>query len=163
MERNPIPENEEQRLETLHSLNILDSEAEAEFDAITSMVSQMIDVPMSLITLVDKERQWFKSKVGIDVEETPREISFCQYAIMQDAVYEVNNALENELFKDNPFVAGEGNVRFYAGAPLKTTDGHNLGTLCVVDTKPRELSDEQREILREYAKEVVRLIERHKN
>ncbi|OJJ19373.1 hypothetical protein BKI52_21425 [marine bacterium AO1-C] len=160
MNKNPMPSNETSRLEALKSLNILDTEAEEEFDALTAMVSQMIDIPMAFITFIDEKRQWIKSKsVPMDISETPREISFCQHAIMQDAVYEVNNAIENELFKDNPMVVNDPNVRFYAGMPLKTSDGFNLGTICVIDNKPRQLTQEHRQVLQEYAREVVQLVE----
>jgi len=154
------PENDKERVEELRSLNILDTEAEEEFDALTNLVSEMIDVPMAQISLVDEDRQWFKSKVGLTDTQTTRDISFCQHTIMQDAIFEVNNAAESEIFKDSPLVNGElSNIKFYAGAPLKTSNGYNIGALCVIDNKPRKLTDENKVVLREYAKEVVKLIE----
>jgi diguanylate cyclase (GGDEF)-like protein len=109
--------------------------------------------------LIDHDRQWFKSKQGLDVTETPREISFCTYAIQQDTPLIVPNALMHPLFCNNPLVTGEPNIRFYIGVPLKTHDGHNIGTLCAIDTRPRELSEDQIDVLRDLARLVVDEIE----
>ncbi|MGD1892333.1 MAG: GAF domain-containing protein [Cyclobacteriaceae bacterium] len=157
----PIPHNEETRLNALRNLNILNTERQEEFDALTEMVSQMIDVPFSALTLIDENTQYIKSEAGggYGVKETRRDESFCQHTIMQDAIFEVNDALEHNLFKNSPFVVGGPKIRFYAGATLKSSDGFNLGALCVLDSKPRKLTDEHREVLCEYAKQVIQMIE----
>ncbi|MEM6841498.1 MAG: GAF domain-containing protein [Bacteroidota bacterium] len=161
MNKAPVPHNEESRLEALRNLDILNTDRQEEFDALTEMVSQMIDVPFSAITLIDEDKQYIKSETGdgYGVKETQREDSFCQHTIMQDAIFEVNDALESNLFKNSPFVVDGPKIRFYTGAPLKTSDGFNLGALCVLDSKPRKLTDEHRQVLREYAKHVIQLIE----
>ncbi len=160
----PVPSNELDRLKVLESYSIMDSLPEKEYDALTELASYICDTPIALVSLLDKDRQWFKSSIGLDVTETPRDISFCQYAIMGDEVYEVQNALENELFAANPFVTGDANIRFYAGAPLKDSNGFNLGSLCVIDTKPNKLSKEQKKALKLLADQVVVLLSlRQKN
>ena len=136
MKKIPLPTNESDRLKALESYSVMDTLPENEYDAITQLASYICGTPIALVSLLDKERQWFKSTVGLGVTETPREISFCQYAIMGEEVYEVTNALENKLFADNPLVTGNPDIRFYAGAPLKDSDGFNLGSLCVIDTVP---------------------------
>jgi len=151
----PIPENEAERLEALKSYDILDSLPEDDFDAITMLASRITKCPVALVSLIDENRQWFKSKIGIDVSETPREFSICQYAIMQDDIYEVPDLKQNELFAENPFVAGPVGFRFYAGAPLVDPEGYRLGTLCVIDTKPRLLNVEQRDALSLLSKFVI--------
>jgi GAF domain-containing protein len=158
----PVPENENERLEALQTYQILDTEAEEEFDAICHMVAQICKVPIGLISLVDKDRQWFKSKLGLVSPELPRETAFCTYAIMQTDVYEVEDTMKSELFRSNPLVISDPNVRFYAGMPLTDSQGYNLGTLCILDTVPRKLTQEQRQVLREFAKSTVRLIESYK-
>ena len=158
----PIPNNEKERLEALQSYNILDTIPEAELDAITKLASNICKTPIALISILDESRQWFKSKFGFTADETPRSISFCQYAIMGEAIYEINDALKNELFYDNPFVTGDPNIRFYAGAPLIDPDGYKLGTLCVIDKNPRNLSDEQKESLQLLANSVVAQLRLHK-
>ncbi|NNC82136.1 MAG: response regulator [Flavobacteriales bacterium] len=155
----PLPPNEGERLNKLHYYNILDTSPEAAFDDITRMASQILDVPIVLVSLVDKDRQWFKSKVGLDAEETHRDISFCQYAIMEDELFEVTNAMEDPRFDQNPLVTEDPSIRFYAGAPLTDEEGYSLGTLCAIDRKPKELSDEEKEILRSLSRTVVRLIQ----
>jgi PAS domain S-box-containing protein len=154
----PIPENEISRLASLESFSILDSLKEEEYDAITRLASMICNVPIALITLIDSNRQWFKSTVGIDASETPREFSFCQYAILDNKILEVSNATLDPIFANNPLVIGEPNIRFYAGAPIDDGDGHSLGTLCVIDTKPNSLSKDQKESLRLLAKQVVSLL-----
>jgi PAS domain S-box-containing protein len=162
MKNPPIPFNELDRLKALESYSIMDSLPEKEYDSITQLASYICGTPIALVSLLDGERQWFKSSVGLGATETPRNISFCQFAIMDNEIYEVNNALDNELFAVNPLVTGNPNIRFYAGAPLKDSDGYNLGTLCVIDTKPNKLSDEQRKALKLLADQVVLLLDLRK-
>lgn len=162
MKEIPTISNEQERLKALESYSIMDTLPEREYNAITQLASYICGTPIALISLVDKDRQWFKSSVGLGVEETARDISFCQFTILQDEVYEVNNALENELFADNPLVTGNPDIRFYAGAPLKDAEGFNLGSLCVIDTIPRTLEEEQRKALKLLADQVVLLLQLRK-
>ena len=155
------PHNETERLEFLKSLNILDSLPEQSFDTITSLASDICKTPIATISLVDDSRQWFKSKVGLNASETPRDISFCGHAILGEEIFEVPNALDDDRFCDNPLVTGEPNIRFYAGIPLISNNQYALGTLCVIDNKPRELSEEQRKSLKKLASLVEALIETH--
>jgi PAS domain S-box-containing protein len=162
MKKNTIPENEIERLKALKGYSIMDSLPEKEYDSITQLASYICGTPIALVSLLDEERQWFKSRVGLGVTETPRDLSFCQYAIMGEDVYEVNNALENEIFASNPLVTGNPNIRFYAGAPLTDLNGFNLGSLCVIDTVPKILTDEQKNALKLLANQVVLLLELRK-
>ncbi|QPG06455.1 sensor domain-containing diguanylate cyclase [Salinimonas marina] len=146
-----FPKDEAERLNTLHALKILDTEPEERFDRITRMAKRMFGVPVSLVSLVDIERQWFKSAQGLDVTETPRDISFCGHAILSDDVFCVPNALEDIRFHDNPLVTQGPEIRFYAASPLKAANGHNIGTLCLIDTKPHELEDEDIQLLKDLA------------
>lgn len=155
----PVDSYENARLAALHSYNILDSAPEEDFDALTRLASYICNSPISLVSLIDSQRQWFKSRLGLDVPETPRDISFCQYAIQQDDVFQVKDATKNEIFQNNPLVTGNPNIRFYAGAPLVTSEGYNLGTLCIIDTVPKELTVEQKDALQTLAKEVVSHLE----
>jgi len=154
----PVPENEKDRLKALENYQILDSLSEEDFDRITELASLICDTPISLISLVDEKRQWFKSRVGLEVNETHRDLAFCQYAILGEALFEVEDALLDERFKDNQLVTGAPNIRFYAGQPLVDPDGFALGTLCVIDQKTRHLSDKQKRALELLGKEVTSLI-----
>src|SRR5262249_40553009 len=127
------------RLESLRRYRILDTKPEQAFDDLTLLASQIFKTPIALITLIDEDRQWFKSKVGIGVNETHRSIAFCAHAIQQPGLFVVNAARQDEQFRENPFVVNDPRVRFYAGAPLITPEGHALGTICVIDLVPRDL------------------------
>lgn len=148
-------DTETKRLNALSSYNVLDTLPEKEYDAITKLASYICQVPVALISLIDSDRQWFKSAVGLDATQTSRADAFCNYTILNDEILEVTNAAEDEIFKTNPFVTGNAHIRFYAGAPLIDPDGHRLGSLCVVDVVPRKLTAEQRDALRTLADEVM--------
>lgn len=150
-----VQENDHERVAELLGYDILDTPEEEEFNEIVALASQMCDMPISLISLIDEDRQWFKAKVGIDDHETPREEAFCAHAINGNDIFEVRNALEDERFADNPNVVGRMNIRFYAGVPLTTPAGFNLGTLCVIDDKPGRLSAEQERALKILANQVI--------
>jgi anti-sigma regulatory factor (Ser/Thr protein kinase) len=139
--------HEAERLAALRRYRILDTDPEAPFDDLALIASQICGTPMALITLVDADRQWFKARVGITTRETSRSISFCAHAIEHEGLFIVPDAREHRAFRDNPMVTGDPYVRFYAGAPLITPDGHALGTLCVVDRVPRTLTREQLDAL----------------
>ena len=156
------PANESQRLLDLRSYEILDTPPDDAFDAIARLASQICDTPIALISLLDEERQWFKARIGLDVAETSRDVAFCGHAIMQDQLMVVGDALTDERFATNPLVLGDPNIRFYAGMPLVTPSGTALGTLCVIDRKPRSLSDDQRMALRLLAGQVVTQLELHR-
>ena len=163
MKNVPIPSNELDRIKALNGYSIMDSLPEKEYDSITQLASYICKTPIALVSLLDENRQWFKSTVGLSATETPREISFCQHAIMGDALYEVNNALEDAKFANNPLVVGGPKIRFYAGSPLKDKEGFNLGTLCVIDTKPRVLTEDQKSALELLGQQVVSLLDLRKN
>lgn len=133
----PVPFNEQLRLAVLEHFNVLDTEPEERFDRITRLAARCFDVPIAVISLVDAARQWFMSSAGLDTKETPREISFCGHAIMSNDVFVILDAARDQRFADNPLVTGEPKIRFYAGAPLVTAGGFRLGTLCLIDQKPR--------------------------
>lgn len=158
----PIPSNEAQRLEALLDYQILDSLPEQDFDDLTKTASAICKTPIALISLIDKDRQWFKSTVGLDATETNRDISFCGHAINGNELFLVRNALEDERFSDNPAVSSDLKVRFYAGAPLISHSGHAIGTICVVDKVTRELSKEQQMVLMTLSKQVVKQLELRK-
>lgn len=145
----PNPPDEALRLETLHSLKILDTEPEERFDRITRVAAQLFNVPVAIVSLIDANRQWFKSCQGISAKETPRSISFCAHAILGDDVFCVNDALLDPRFADNPLVIGEPHIRFYAGFPIAAENGTKLGTLCIVDRKPRQISERETQLLRD--------------
>lgn len=155
----PLPENEEARLAELLSYGVLDTESEQLLDDITNLASEICETPIALISLIDPDRQWFKSRVGLDVEETHRNISFCGHAILQKNLLEVPDTLLDKRFHDNPLVTGEPNIRFYAGAPLVTPTGYSLGTLCTIDREPKVLTDLQRNALITLAKSVISHLE----
>jgi len=156
------PANEKQRLETLRGYEILDTEPEAAFDDLTSLASYVCQTPVALISLIDADRQWFKSKVGVSVTETSRDIAFCASAILQSDVFIVPDATQDWRFAENPLVVAEPKIRFYAGATLMT-DGQALGTLCVLDRVARELSSEQSEALRALSRQVLAQFELRRN
>ena len=155
----PSTPRELSRLAALLRYEILDTPDEAAFDDITQLAARFCGTPIALISLVDGERQWFKSRLGLDVSETPRQISFCTHTIEGDGIFEVADAHQDPRFADNPLVRSGPRVRFYAGTPLTTPDGHNLGTLCVIDQQPRQLSAEQRDTLERLGRQVTRLFE----
>src|SRR6266481_3581635 len=158
----PKPANEKHRLATLRGYEILDTEPEAAFDDLTSLASYICQTPIALISLIDAERQWFKSKVGVSVTETSRDIAFCALAIFQSDVFIVPDTSQDERFAENPLVVSEPKIRFYAGATLMT-DGQALGTLCVLDRVPRELSPDQLEALRALSRQVLAQFELRRN
>ena len=133
------PIDETERLKALYQLLILDTPPEERFDKIVAFAASEFDVPIALISLLDQDRQWFKAKVGLDACETGRDISFCGHAILQAGILVVPDALADARFADNPLVTGAPFIRFYAGAPLVMPDGHAPGTLCIIDSRPREL------------------------
>lgn len=149
-----IPSNEKTRLETLRSLNILDSSPEERFDRLTRLARRLFGVPIALVSLIDADRQWFKSSFGLEAKETSREISFCGHAILGDEIFEVPDAALDERFHDNPMVTESPNIRFYAGCPLTVLNGSKLGTLCLIDQEPRAFDDDDRELLRDLARMV---------
>jgi GAF domain-containing protein len=156
------PANEKQRLVTLRGYEILDTEPEAAFDDLTLLASYVCQTPIALISLIDADRQWFKSKVGVSLSETTRDIAFCASAILQPDVFIVPDASEDQRFAENPLVIAEPKIRFYAGATLMTA-GQALGTLCVMDRVPRELSSEQSEALRALSRQVLAQLELRRN
>ncbi len=150
---------EQERIKALRALNILDTEPEREYDEITQLAAYICDTPVAFISLVDKNRQWLKSKVGIDTCETKRSDSFCTHAIQQpDIIYEIEDASKHEKFVDNPFVTEKG-VKFYAGASLIHESGHVLGTICVIDFKAKTLTDQQKLALKNLANQAIKLLE----
>ncbi len=152
MQKPPIPSDESSRIRSLQKLNILGTDPEEKFDLITQLSSQVFNVPISLISLVDSERQWFKSKHGLEVEQTSRNTSFCAHAIAkpisdgcEQIIFEIEDAQKDERFKNNPLVLGEPFIRFYAGFVLMSRDNYKLGTLCIIDKIPRRLSGFEKE------------------
>lgn len=135
----PIPPDEASRLRALQALVVLDTPPEERFDRIVRFAAEELDTPIALVSLIDEHRQWFKSRFGLDAEETARDISFCGHAITQPELFIVGDASQDERFADNPLVTGPPYIRFYAGAPVCAPTGERVGTLCVIDTQPREL------------------------
>lgn len=154
-----LPADEGPRLAALQKLKILDTGPEAAFDELVQVASLVCGTPMALVSLVDAERQWFKARIGIDGTETQRDVAFCAHAIHSPEVMEVPDATADSRFAANPFVTGAPDVRFYAGAPLITTGGHALGTLCVIDRVPRALTREQKTILTSLGRVAIALFE----
>ena len=159
----PLPDNEIGRLDALHQYQIVDTPSEKVFDDFTFLAAQICHTPIALISLIDGNRQWFKSKVGLTVAETPRDLAFCAYTILHSQPLLVRNALEDPRFSTNPLVISDPNIRFYAGAPLITPEGFVIGTLCVIDTVPRELSLEQVEALNVLSSQVMAQFELRRN
>ncbi|HLY19808.1 MAG TPA: GAF domain-containing protein [Bryobacteraceae bacterium] len=157
--RPPIPLNEHTRLELLRQYDVLDTPAEAVFDEITGRAAEICKAPISLLSFVDRDRAWFKSAVGFDLRELPRENSFCAHAICQDELYVTPDMLADERFVHNPLVTQKPHLRFYAGMPLISPEGLALGTLCVLDRQPRELTAQQQDELKALAKGALLLLE----
>jgi GAF domain-containing protein len=155
----PIPENEAARLETLRQYQILDTDSEETFDDLTRLAAYICQTPNALISLIDANRQWFKARVGIKARETPRNVSFCGHAILHRDCFIIEDALFDERFADNPIVIGEPFVRFYAGMPLWSPEGFAIGTLCVIDRKPRALDKKQIDALGMLANQVMSQLE----
>ena len=146
-----FPDDEALRVTTLQNLNILDTPSEERFDRISRIAQQLFEVPIVLITLVDSNRQWFKSAIGVELEELPRSISFCGHAILNDEVFVIPDASLDSRFADNPVVCGPPHVLFYAGQPIKATNGQMIGTLCVLDQVPRSFDSNNIRLLQDLA------------
>jgi GAF domain-containing protein len=159
----PMPAHDRDRVASLQKYAILDTEPEQAFDDLTLLASFVCKTPIALISLVDEDRQWFKSKVGLDAKETPREIAFCSAAIQQSDVMVVPDTLQDDRFRNNPLVLSGPRIRFYAGAPLINDEGYALGTLCVVDRTPREFGADQKEALQALGRLVLAQLEFRRN
>jgi len=160
----PIPPNEPQRMRTLREYAILDTAPEAVYDDIAHVCAGVCDTPIALITLIDGTRNWFKARVGVGEEltESPRDISFCGHAIIGNDIFEVTDAVQDDRFADNPLVASQPLIRYYAGAPLITPDGFKLGTICAIDVRPRRLNVAQRDTLTALSRLVMRQLDRRR-
>jgi GAF domain-containing protein len=154
-----VPPSDKQRLKILWQYEVLDTIPEEVFDDLTELAARICEAPIAMITLVDEKRQWFKSKVGVTVSETSREVSFCSHAIEQTDLFIVPDATLDARFAQNPLVVSDPKIRFYAGAPLISPDGYALGTLCVIDKVPRELRSDQKQALRVLARHVMTQLE----
>ena len=161
----PIPPDEPQRMQTLRDYSILDTPPEAVYDDIAHVCAGVCDTPIALIALIDGTRNWFKARVGVEEEltESPRDISFCGHAIIGNDIFEVTDAQLDDRFADNPLVASQPLIRYYAGAPLITPDGFKLGTICAIDVRPRRLSDAQHDTLTALSRLVMRQLDRRRS
>lgn len=157
-----LPSDEELRLQDLFSYNILDSDSEKEFDELVELAASICNCPVSMVTFIDESRQWFKAKIGVEYRETPRDLSFCSHAILNGDVMVVEDSLLDDRFKNNPFTKLEKPVRFYAGAPIVSTEGYKLGTLCVINHTPNKLTPEQERALIILSHQITRLLELRK-
>jgi GAF domain-containing protein len=155
----PLSPKEKKRLKVLWQYDVLDTVPEEVFDDLTELAARICEAPVALISLVDENRQWFKSKVGLTTNETSRDVSFCSHAIEQEGLFIIPDATKDQRFAHNPLVTSDPKIRFYAGAPLVTPDGHALGSLCVIDKVPRELRADQQQALRVLARHVMTQLE----
>ncbi len=147
MEAAPKPDNEPQRLAALQGYEVLDTPPEPAFDRITALLALLLDMPVTLVSLVDADRQWFKSRVGMPIVETPRALAFCGYTILSDALFVVEDTHLDQRFHDHPMVTERPGLRFYAGAPLVTPEGLRIGSLCAIDNRPRQLTEREQQII----------------
>jgi GAF domain-containing protein len=154
-----LPTNEAERLAALKEYHILDTETEQSYDDITALAAHICEVPIAMVSLVDETRQWFKSRVGMEQQQTPREVAFCAHAILQDKPFIIRDATKDKRFAGNSLVTGEPHIRFYAGIPLVNPEGLALGTLCVVDHQPRRLSAAQQKTLQALSRQIMALLE----
>lgn len=161
--KSKLPDNEENRLEALKLYDILDTLPEQVFDDLTLLASNICNTPISVISFVDKDRQWFKSVIGMDLNEVNRDFGFCSHAILETNTMIIPDAKLDNRFVDNPFVTSENGIRYYAGTPLITKDGYALGTLCVIDTAPRQLTLDQIKSLEALSRQVMTQLENKKN
>jgi GAF domain-containing protein len=159
----PSPKSESARLAALDRYAILDTEPEQTFDDIVILAAHVCDAPMAMLSLVDENRQWFKSRVGVQVRETSRDASICAYAIQQNDLFIVPDTLQDTRFQHNPLVVNEPRIRFYAGAPLVNEEGYALGTVCVIDRKPRDLTDDQKQALKSLSRLALGQMELRQN
>lgn len=159
MKKAKLPQNEKERIDALYELDILDTLEEQAYNDLTQLAATICGVPISLVSLVNEDRQWFKSHYGLEATETPRDLAFCAHAILSDEIFYIPNSENDERFKDNPLVLGPPFVKFYAGVPLKVNGDKNIGTLCVIDNKPRNLTDEQLDSLRRLGRQVESLLD----
>jgi diguanylate cyclase (GGDEF)-like protein len=160
MQHAEIPADDAERLATLRRYGVLDTPAESSYDDLLRIATAICGAPMGTVSLVDADRQWFKARVGVEAQQTPRDIAFCAHTVLDPGrVFEVNDAKADARFSDSPLVTGDPNIRFYAGAPLVASDGHAVGALCVMDTQPHQLSDSQRTALEALSRQVVALME----
>jgi len=151
MKKAPIPTNERERLSSLYALNVLDTPPEEKFDLLTRLATKIFHVPISTLTFIDVNREWFKSCQGLSKKEGDRAISFCGHALVEKEILVIPDTTKDDRFSDNPMVVGEPFIRFYAGVPIMSNDGQRIGVFCVKDTKPREFSKDDKEILKELA------------
>ena len=158
-----LPDNEEMRLLDLSTYHLQNPGTEIEFDQLSELLAQYFNCPIALVTIIDSDRQWFKGKIGTTETGNSRELSFCSHTLFGDDVLVVEDATKDERFFDNPFVSGEFNIRFYAGAPIVSTEGYKLGTICLYDTKPKKLSVSKKKALGLFSNQVTKLLELRKN